>query len=118
MRVAIIGGGPRGLWAAERLLDLASGRGAHLDVDVWDDRPLGEGSAYRRDQPDAWRLNVTSRNVTAGIGSFDDWRRAHGVFAARRAEQAEGWFLAEVRAGLLARLAEEPAAAEMLATLG
>ncbi len=78
MRVAIIGGGPRGLWAAERLLDLASGRGAHLDVDVWDDRPLGEGSAYRRDQPDAWRLNVTSRNVTAGIGSFDDWRRAHG----------------------------------------
>ena len=75
----------------------------------------------------------------AEMQALTDWRRAHGVFAARRAEQAEGWFLAEVRAGLLARLAEEPAAttlrrlgaevaagrtdpvaaaAEMLATLG
>lgn len=75
----------------------------------------------------------------AEMQALTDWRRAQGVFAARRAEQAEGWFLAEVRAGLLARLAEEPAAttlrrlgaevaagrtdpvaaaAEMLATLG
>ncbi len=32
------------------------------------------------------------------------WRRDHGHFEARRAEQARQWFLAELRAGLLARL--------------
>ncbi|GEK68761.1 methylmalonyl Co-A mutase-associated GTPase MeaB [Paracoccus denitrificans] len=33
-----------------------------------------------------------------------DWRREHGHFDGRRAEQARHWFLAELRAGLLARL--------------
>ena len=35
---------------------------------------------------------------------LNDWRQAQGHFRARRAEQARQWFLAELRAGLLARL--------------
>ena len=35
---------------------------------------------------------------------LSQWRREHGHFDARRAEQARQWFLAELRAGLLARL--------------
>lgn len=33
-----------------------------------------------------------------------DWRREHSHFAMRRSEQSRGYFLAELRAGLLARL--------------
>jgi LAO/AO transport system kinase len=33
-----------------------------------------------------------------------EWRRAEGHFAARRAAQAQSWFIEEVREGLLARL--------------
>lgn len=46
-----------------------------------------------------------------------DWRRQTSHFARHRAEQAESWFLSEVRAGLLARLRREPAAGR-LAALG
>ena len=45
------------------------------------------------------------------------WRREQGHFAANRAEQARHWFLADVRAGLLARL-DAPAARDRLARLG
>jgi LAO/AO transport system kinase len=37
------------------------------------------------------------------------WRQENGHWDSRRAEQARGWFEAEVRAGLLARLTEDPA---------
>ena len=49
----------------------------------------------------------------AEMQALADWRRAHGHLAARRAEQARGWFQAEVRAGLLARLGEADAARRM-----
>ena len=107
MRVAIIGGGPRGLWAAERLLALAAATGARVDVDVWDDRPLGEGSGYRRDQPQSWRLNVTSAIVGSALGSLDDWRRARGESEPLDAfppRALVGTFLAESWAGLVARV--------------
>ena len=45
------------------------------------------------------------------------WRRDQGHFAANRAEQARQWFVADVRAGLLARL-ETAAARDRLACLG
>ncbi|MRX51593.1 methylmalonyl Co-A mutase-associated GTPase MeaB [Paracoccus sp. S-4012] len=45
--------------------------------------------------------------------ALTDWRREHGHFDAHRAEQARRWFEAEVRAGLLARLATGPARAAM-----
>jgi len=42
-----------------------------------------------------------------------DWRRAEGHFAARRAAQAQSWFIEELRQGLLARLDAPEARAEM-----
>ena len=46
-----------------------------------------------------------------------DWRKAEGHFAARRAAQAQSWFVAEVREGLLARL-DAPEARARMAALG
>ncbi|MCI5109390.1 MAG: methylmalonyl Co-A mutase-associated GTPase MeaB [Marivita sp.] len=40
--------------------------------------------------------------------TLTDWRREHGHFAARRAEQARFWFEAELKQSLLARLEREP----------
>ncbi|WP_300584950.1 methylmalonyl Co-A mutase-associated GTPase MeaB [Marivita sp.] len=40
--------------------------------------------------------------------SLANWRREHGHFAARRAEQARFWFEAELKQSLLARLEREP----------
>ncbi len=42
-----------------------------------------------------------------------DWRRQHGHWERRRAEQARHWFEAEVREGLLARLRREPVSGAM-----
>ena len=47
-----------------------------------------------------------------------DWRRENGHFAARRAGQARHWFEEEVRQGLLARLASDPAARAKMEELG
>ncbi len=47
-----------------------------------------------------------------------DWRRGNGHWARRRQAQARHWFEAEVRAGLLARLTEEPGARARLDSLG
>jgi len=58
--------------------------------------------------PEAW----------AEMQALAQWRRETGHFTARRAEQARAWFLAEVRAGLLARLTTDPATRKALATLG
>lgn len=41
------------------------------------------------------------------------WRRGHGHFDANRAAQARHWFMAELRAGLLARLDEPDIKAEL-----
>ncbi|WP_232549813.1 FAD/NAD(P)-binding protein [Propioniciclava soli] len=73
-RVAVLGAGPRALWAAECLADAA----ADITLDVFDPRPPGVGSAYAVDQPRHLRLNVTSAIVRTGLGAFDDWRRARG----------------------------------------
>ncbi|MEX5727514.1 LAO/AO transport system kinase [Rhodovulum iodosum] len=47
-----------------------------------------------------------------------DWRREHGFFDARRADQARFWFGEEVRRGLLARLDHDPALRQRMETLG
>jgi diaminopimelate decarboxylase len=78
VRVAVVGAGPRGLWAAEELLAQAWDHGVRVALDVWDDRPPGAGAGYGPDQPDHWTLNVSSRIVGSGLGAFDDWRRGHG----------------------------------------
>src|SRR5699024_6633088 len=71
MTVAIIGGGPRGLWAAEELLGLARERGATLDVHVIDD---GGPQAYDPAQPGEWLINVRASASRTGLGTFDAWR--------------------------------------------
>ncbi len=46
------------------------------------------------------------------------WRRDHGHWAIRRAEQARHWFEAEVRAGLLAQMTASPELRAKMAELG
>jgi len=46
------------------------------------------------------------------------WRREHGHFDRRRAEQARHWFETEVREGLLARLSTDPAIRAQMQALG
>ena len=46
------------------------------------------------------------------------WRKEHGVWQERRAEQARHWFEEEVRSGLLTRLTGDPAMRARMAELG
>ena len=57
--------------------------------------------------PEAW----------AAMQELTNWRRDNGWFDRRRSEQARGWFLSEVRAGLLSRL-DTPEARAQMARLG
>ena len=56
--------------------------------------------------------------VWAEAQALAAWRRETGHFARRRAEQAESWFEAEVREGLLAVLTRPGRARDALAELG
>lgn len=84
-RIAILGCGPRALWALERLAAHAASPGAGLPrgVDVLGPDLLGAGRVYDPDQPDYLRLNVTSAVVDAWCGdagrgpSLDAWREQY-----------------------------------------
>lgn len=132
MRVAILGAGPKGLFAAERLLaHLDAARagseggaaagfegedGSAVRVDVWDPRPPGWGAAYDPGQPACWRLNVSSAIVDAGwhagpapspawLVPLDAWRAASGEAAPLEpfpARGVVGRYLADVWARLVA----------------
>ena len=54
----------------------------------------------------------------AEIQKLAEWRKAEGHWDRARAAQAENWFVAEVRAGLLARLEREPELKQHMAELG
>ncbi|WP_076364869.1 methylmalonyl Co-A mutase-associated GTPase MeaB [Phaeovulum vinaykumarii] len=54
----------------------------------------------------------------AEMQALAEWRREKGFFDSRRAEQARHWFEAEVRAGVLARLAADPEVARRMQALG
>ena len=79
--VAIIGGGPRGLWAAEEVLTLARERGAAIDLHIFDGGGL---DAYEAGQPREWLINVRASAIRTGLGSFDEWRGANDPFPPRR----------------------------------
>ncbi|GHF41143.1 methylmalonyl Co-A mutase-associated GTPase MeaB [Seohaeicola zhoushanensis] len=53
----------------------------------------------------------------AEMRALADWRREHGHWANRRAEQAQSWFVQEVRQALLARL-ETPQARALMTSFG
>ena len=104
MRVAIIGAGPRGLWAAEELMARARERGAAIELDVYNDGPVSGASgpgAYQPGLPAQWLLNVPSEIVETHLGTFNDWRGAGDTFPPRR---EVGRFLAASWAALAAHV--------------
>ena len=87
MKVAIIGAGPRGLWAAEELFGRARQRGARIDLTVFNDGPLGSASAtgaFQPAGPGQWLLNVPATAIESRLGSFNAWRGANDSFPPRR----------------------------------
>ncbi|GAA1175196.1 Diaminopimelate decarboxylase [Corynebacterium glaucum] len=86
MRVAIIGAGPRGLWAAEALMERARQRGAAIELAVFNDGPIDTASgngAFQESLPDEWLLNVPAHVIETQLGSFNDWRGATDSFPPR-----------------------------------
>ncbi|AZA14166.1 FAD/NAD(P)-binding protein [Corynebacterium choanae] len=78
-RVAIIGGGPRGLWALEELRKQWQASTAHLPVAVTLIEPHapGAGWVYRAGQSPVMRLNAPASVVTSLTGgAFSDWLAA------------------------------------------
>ncbi|MGO2541824.1 MAG: FAD/NAD(P)-binding protein [Specibacter sp.] len=66
IRVALIGGGPKGLFALQALHErLTSELDAHIAIDVYDPLPPGSGSVWREGQPEVLRLNVNAGIVDA-----------------------------------------------------
>jgi len=73
LRVAIVGAGPRGLFALERLTGHAARSAVPLTVDVYDPTPVpGAGPVYDPDQPSFLRMNLVARHV-------DAWWPDHGA---------------------------------------
>ncbi|WP_024793938.1 FAD/NAD(P)-binding protein [Tomitella biformata] len=87
--IALVGGGPRAVFALERLV--AHGVcAAATTVTIFDpSTDLGVGAAYEADLPGWARLNLRADAIDAGLAvpggparllpSFEDWRRATGA---------------------------------------
>ncbi|ANE04381.1 FAD/NAD(P)-binding protein [Corynebacterium crudilactis] len=91
-KVAIVGGGPRGLWAAEELLTLARERSVDIELHVFNDFL---GVAYQPDQPKEWLMNVRSSIITTQFSDFDRWLQNRGVDSPFPPRRLVGEFLAE-----------------------
>lgn len=78
MKVAIVGAGPRGLWAVEELTSVARDRGVGVDIHVYDAEP---GRVWNT--PEELLLNVRSSVISSGIGSFNEWRGADDPYPSR-----------------------------------
>lgn len=86
MKVAIIGAGPRGLWAAEALMERARQRGAAIDLTVFDRAPLAGVSAtgaFQTELPAQWLLNAPKRIVETQLGPLDPDDALDGQFPSR-----------------------------------
>jgi uncharacterized NAD(P)/FAD-binding protein YdhS len=87
LRVAIVGLGPKGLFALERLLDHAQRCDARLDLDLFEPHPVpGAGPVYDPAQPGYLRMNFAAEQLDMWCDdsacvpraqrlSFVDWRR-------------------------------------------
>ena len=87
MKVAIIGAGPRGLWAAESLMERARQRGGAIDLTVYSDVPLSHASApgaFAQDLPAQWILNAPKGIVETQLGAVDPLDDYAGDFPPRR----------------------------------
>ncbi|MAT13797.1 MAG: hypothetical protein CMJ46_00835, partial [Planctomyces sp.] len=69
LRVAIVGGGPRGLYSLERILDKARQLPAtHLHVTLYDSSGQpGAGKIYSTKQPEWLLMNYSSRHIDAWL---------------------------------------------------
>lgn len=107
-RVAVIGGGPRAVWALESLLRRGPGEVSAVDV-VHDTAAFGTGSAYAPDQPDELLMNVPARVVDAWPAedgpSLTAWAGCDPDEYLPRARV--GRYLAEQAATVCARLGEQ-----------
>ncbi|MDQ3758766.1 MAG: FAD/NAD(P)-binding protein, partial [Actinomycetota bacterium] len=82
LRVAIVGLGPKGLFAFERLVHYMRGLGEDaLEVTIYEPHPVpGAGPVYDPGQPDYLRMNFAAEVVDmwprdSGAGpSFSKWR--------------------------------------------
>ena len=98
LRVAIVGFGPRGLFALERLIDHAHRVGARaaIDIDLFEPHPTpGAGPVYDPAQPAYLRMNIAADRLTLWPESndavpaserlsFAEWARASGGPAGER----------------------------------
>lgn len=87
MKVAIIGAGPRGLWAAEELIDRAGQRGAAIELTVFNETPMEEISApgaFGASVPEQWILNAPKSIVETHLGPLDPNDELEGQFPPRR----------------------------------
>jgi len=89
LRVAIVGVGPKGLFALERLLAHSAAATRQLELDLFDpaDAP-GAGPNYALDLPPYLRMNFAAEQIdmwpngqahAARAASFSDWRRASAI---------------------------------------
>ncbi|WP_181036187.1 FAD/NAD(P)-binding protein [Arthrobacter sp. N199823] len=83
IRIAVVGGGPKSLFALLALHDrLPAHAQADISADVYDPFPPGSGSVWREDQPHLLRLNVNAGIVDASStlneADFAGWL-AHNV---------------------------------------
>lgn len=86
LRVAIVGAGPRGLFALERLTSHAARCEARLTVDVYDATPTpGAGPVYAPDQPSFLRMNFTA-------GHLDAWWPDDGAVPAELRRTFVDWW--------------------------
>lgn len=90
IRVALIGGGPKGLFALLALHEqLTTELSTHIAIDVYDPLPPGSGSVWREGQPEVLRLNVNAGIVAASSSinaeNFPGWvTRVAPEFAAEK----------------------------------
>lgn len=78
IRIAVIGGGPKSLFALLALHDLMPSVGSpQVVVDVYDPLPPGAGSVWRAGQPEVLRLNVNAAILDASSSlspeDFSSW---------------------------------------------
>lgn len=75
LSIAIVGAGPRGLWAVEELSRVAYLHRLQFEITVFDARKPGFGAAYDTGQSQDIVLNLFSSAIHTRMGSFDDFRR-------------------------------------------
>lgn len=73
--IAIVGAGPRGLWAVEELSRAAYLHPVSWSITVFDPKEPGFGAAYDTGQSEQVVINVRSSAVRTAMGTLDDFRR-------------------------------------------